>query len=165
MPWFVLYTKSRNEKKVARLLGLKGVTVYCPVKEEVRQWSDRRKKVSEPVFRSYVFVLLQNYKAESIVVLETPGTVRFLWWQGKPGIVRDEEINAIKNFLAMYKDVEVLVELRKGQTVTITEGPLKEKKGIILQVKGDKVYLRLESLGVDMIAKVQAQILANDKNN
>src|SRR4051812_48560014 len=111
MPWYVLYTKPRNEKKVATLLQEKGVEVYCPVKEEVRQWSDRKKKISEPVFKSYIFVSLEDYNGQNIPVLETPGSVRFLWWNKKPGIVRDKEIQAIRDFLNNYKGAEITIEL------------------------------------------------------
>lgn len=165
MPWYVLHTKSRNEKKIAALLNSRNVKVYCPLREEVRQWSDRRKKVSEPVFKSYVFVFLEDYKTEATMVLEIPGAVRFLWWLGKPGIVREEELDAIRNFLTMYKDAEISVEVKAGQSVTIKEGPLREHSGTVLQVKGGKVYLRLQSLGLDMIAKVQVQALTANKDS
>src|SRR5690242_12899225 len=104
MSWYVLYTKPRNEKKVAELLKQKGVDVFCPIKEEIRQWSDRKKKILEPVFKSYIFVRLSNYKENSIGVLTTPGAIRFLWWTGKPGVVRADEIQAIKDFLENYKN-------------------------------------------------------------
>jgi len=164
MPWFVLYTKSRNEKKVATLLTDRNIKAYCPLIEVVKQWSDRKKKVSEPVFKSYVFVFLEDYKSEANTVLTTPGAVRFLWWLGQPGIVRDEEIEVIKSFLIMYKDAKISADIKKGTSVRINEGPLKEKTGEVIQVKGDKVYLKLDSLGISMIAKVQAQILTHNRD-
>jgi len=119
MGWYVLYTKSRNEKKVANLLTAKGIEVYSPLQEVIKQWSDRKKKVQEPVFRSYVFVHLKNYETDSVTVLMTPGAVRFLWWLGKPGLVRDDEIQLIKDFLNRYRDAEITFEVKEGQDVTI----------------------------------------------
>lgn len=159
MPWYVVYTKPRNEKRVAELLAEKQVKVYCPVTEEVRQWSDRKKKVIQPVFPSYVFVYLEDYGADSAFVLSTAGVVRFLWWLGKPGIVRDEEIEAIRNFLSAYKDVKIAAEVRRGQTAVIKEGILKGKEGRVVQVKKDQAYLHLPSLGINLIAKVQVHML------
>ena len=75
-----------------------------PVGEVVKQWSDRKKKVQEPVFPSYIFVNLQEYEQEQTNVLETPGAVRFLFWLKKPGVVREEEVEAIRQFLDNYKD-------------------------------------------------------------
>jgi transcription antitermination factor NusG len=157
--WYVLYTKPRNEKKVAKLLEEKDIEVYCPVREEIRQWSDRKKKVQEPIFRSYIFVKLENYKQDNVPVLLTPGAVRFLWWNGKPGLVRNNEIQAIKDFLNDYKNAEITVELEKGQNVVVKEGPLKESYGTVLAVKKNKAILHLKSLGLNLIATLPVQSL------
>lgn len=159
MGWYVLYTRSRNEKKLAALLSAKGIEVYCPLQEIIKQWSDRKKKVQEPVFRSYVFVQLTDYEADSVAVLRTPGAVRFLWWLGKPGLVRDEEIQLIKDFLNRYKDAEITMEVKKGQEVTIMEGPLKENTGKIIRIHGKKAILHIKSLGWDLVAEVPLRSL------
>lgn len=164
MAWYVLYTKPRNEKKVAQLLQNKGVEVYCPIKEEIRQWSDRKKKIQEPVFKSYIFVSMQDYKQENVNVLMTPGAVRFLWWVGKPGVVRDEEIQAIKDFLNNYKNAEITIEVKEGQTVMISEGPLKENTGQVLSVKKNIATLYLKSLGLNLIATIPVQSLSAVSN-
>lgn len=162
MAWYVLYTRSRNEKKVARLLTEKGVEVFCPLQNVIKQWSDRKKKIQEPVFRSYVFVHLSDYESESITVLTTPGSVRFLWWVGKPGIVRDEEIKLIKDFLNRYKDAEVKIQLKEGQEVTINEGPLKENKGKVIRIHGKKAILFVKSLGLNLVAEIPLQSLSQN---
>lgn len=164
MPWYVLYTKPRNEKKTAVRLEEKGVKVYCPVHETIRQWSDRKKKVIEPVFRSYIFVWLENYKKEQTAVLETPGAVRFLWWVGAPGIVRDEEITAIRDFLGRYNGALITTELQEGTRVKVTDGPLKAQHGMILRISGNKVMLRLDSLGWNITAEVPVQLLREEKD-
>jgi len=159
MPWYVLYTKSRNEKKTAKLLAEKGIEVYCPMHEVVKQWSDRKKKIQEPLFRSYVFVRLEEYEKEQTPVLETPGAVRFLWWQKKPGIVREEEIEGIREFLNHYKGATISVTIKEGQAVTVEEGPLKEQSGKILKIKGNKAVLQLGSLGWNVVAELPVQAL------
>lgn len=164
MKWYVLYTKPRNEKKVTSLLMDKGVNVYCPLREEVKQWSDRKKKVSEPVFKSYVFVQLHDYKAENVEVLLTPGAVRFLWWNGKPGVVRNNEIEAIKSFLNDYKDAEITVELKTGEHIKVKEGPLKDAEGRVLMIRGNKAILHLHTLGLNMTAKLPVQSLSKTED-
>lgn len=159
MPWYVLYTKPRNEKKTALRLADKGIEVYCPLNEVVKQWSDRRKKILEPVFRSYIFVRLNVYDKEQTTVLETPGAVRFLFWQKKPGLVREEEITAIKDFLNDYKGARISVNMEEGQTVIVTEGVLKEQTGRIVKIKGNKVILQLSSLGWNIMAELPAQAI------
>lgn len=159
MPWYVLYTKPRNEKKLARTLDEKGFIVYCPVKDEIRQWSDRKKKISEPIFRSYIFLYLDDYKLQNSLVLKIPGALHFLWWNKTPGIVRQEEINGIKDFLSSYKNAEINIELLSGDSVVIEEGPLKDNSGIVLHTRGNKVYLRLNNLGIEMVATIPVQSL------
>lgn len=160
MPWFVLYTKPRNEKKVTSLLADKGVEVYCPQREVIKQWSDRKKKVIEPVFTSYIFVSLENYKEQATGILETPGAVRFLWWAGKPGIVREQEIKAIRDFLEAYKNAEITVDIREGQKVSVTEGVLKGSEGVVTRVKGNKATLYLNMLGMNLVATLPVQSLS-----
>jgi len=163
MTWYVLYTKPRNEKKVTRLLQEKGVEVYCPMQEIIRQWSDRKKKIQEPIFRSYLFVKMDDYETESARVLRTAGTVRFLWWLGKPGTVREDEIKQIKDFLNQYRKAEISVNITEGQEVAITEGPLKENTGVVLRVKGNIVTLHLKSLGWNITAQVPMQSISLKK--
>jgi transcription antitermination factor NusG len=168
MPWYVLYTKPRNEKKTALLLEAKNIEVYCPLQESIKQWSDRKKKVIEPLFRSYVFVHLQDYEKEQVTVLTTPGAVRFLWWLGKPGIVRQEEIESIRQFLNDYKGAKISVNIKPGDDVTITEGPLSQQTGKLIQLRNNKAILSLTSLGWNIMAELPAHHLQpkpRDKNS
>jgi transcription antitermination factor NusG len=160
MAWYVLYTKPRNEKKTATLLEDRGFEVYCPVQEVVKQWSDRRKKIQEPVFRSYVFVQLENYQKQQVDVLMTPGAVRFLWWLQRPGIVRDEEIVAIKTFLCEYGSTEISIIHHPGTQVMITAGPLIGQSGVVIKTSGSKAILQLSSLGWSITAQIPVQQLS-----
>lgn len=159
MSWYVLYTKPKNEKKTAQLLKDKGITVYCPVQETIKQWSDRKKKIQEPVFKSYVFVELNEYETEQLNVLITPGAVRFLWWQGKPGKVREEEIEAIRSFLEDYKGAIFTTDIKEGETVKIKEGVLAGQEGTVIRMKTNKAVLQLKSLGWNIIAELPVPVL------
>ncbi|RYZ48538.1 MAG: UpxY family transcription antiterminator, partial [Chitinophagaceae bacterium] len=103
--WYAVYTLPRWEKKVARILEQQGIGVYCPLNKVVRQWSDRKKKVLEPLFKGYVFV--QVSESEKWRVKETHGILNYVYWNGKPGIIRNDEIETIKHFLEGFTDVEV----------------------------------------------------------
>ena len=54
--WHALYVRSRSERKVLTQLEEMGVEAYLPLITLIKQWSDRRKKVEEPLFKSYVFI-------------------------------------------------------------------------------------------------------------
>ena len=90
MPWFVIYTKSRNEKKVAELLQKNRVEVFCPLVKLKKNWSDRKKIVETPLIKSYVFVNLSE--KDRNVVFNVPGVIRYVFWLKNPAIVRDNEI-------------------------------------------------------------------------
>ncbi len=146
MPWFVLYTQPRNEKKVTNRLEKLGITAYCPMTIQVRQWSDRKKKVEVPLLNSYVFVQLAN--ANRNLVFEVPGIVRYLFWLGEPAIVRDEEIKTLQNWLAHdFAKLEVSA-LKPGDTIILKEGAFKNQEALIKTISKNKMQLVLTSLGL-----------------
>lgn len=149
MPWFVLYTKSRCEKKVATNLQLRGIEVYCPLRKVVRKWSDRDKIVEEPLFRSYCFVRLEESEREK--VFGVSGVVRFLFWLNKPAIVRDHEIQLIKNLLNEFDHETIeITSLVISDRVQIQSGVFINQTGYISQVKGHKIVISIDSLRVQI---------------
>ena len=144
MHWYVLYVNSRTEKKVAQRLSEKGIEVFCPMKMEERQWSDRVKKVEVPYFRSYVFAKFSPKEVEA--VLETPGVVRRLFWLQKPAVIREEEMEEVKAFFTTHQNIEHL-SLTEGEQVQIARGVLKDKKGIVLVSNKHQVTLNIPALG------------------
>ena len=146
MPWFVLYTQPRNEKKVAERLEKAGITAYCPMTIQVRQWSDRKKKVEVPLLNSYVFVHLPE--ANRNLVFEIPGIVRYLFWLGEPAVVRDEEIKTLQNWLAHDFAALEVTALKPGDTITLKEGAFKNQEAIIKTISKTKMQLVLTSLGL-----------------
>lgn len=144
MSWKVLYVKPRNEKKVAELLSRLGVVVYCPLVIEVRQWSDRKQKVQVPLLSSYVFVQIEEINRE--LVFQVPGVIRYLFWLGKPAVVRDNEIELMKEWL-VGENVKVDVQgLQPGDKMKISTGPFKDKKGIVQEISKNRVQLLLPDL-------------------
>ena len=154
MPWFVLYTQPRNEKKVTERLEKLGITAYCPMTIQVRQWSDRKKKVEVPLLNSYVFVQLAE--ANRKLVFEVPGIVRYLFWLGEPAIVRDEEIKTLQNWLAHdFAKLEVSA-LKPGDTIILKEGAFKNQEALIKTISKTKMQLVLTSLGLLVTLTTQA---------
>ena len=146
MNWFVIYTKSRQEKKVALELEKMGITVYCPMINQIRQWSDRKKKVEVPLISSYVFVHLKERDRET--VFEVPGIVRYVYWLEKPAIVRDEEIAVMKAWLST-QTVEAKVEgLRRGDRMKVSSGVFEGKEGFVEEISKNRVLLLLPDLGM-----------------
>ncbi|MCO5287726.1 MAG: UpxY family transcription antiterminator [Chitinophagaceae bacterium] len=152
MHWYALYTKPRWEKKVASGLEAAGYTTYCPLNKSVRQWSDRKKVVYEPLFRGYVFIhctLRQLW--ESLMIGGILAPVRYL---GKPAVIRDEEIQTIKKFLKDFEDVKVEeFTLEKSARVRIRTGVLMDYEGTVVEVYGNRAIVKINSLGLQLSAQ------------
>ena len=119
--WFVVYTKPQQELKVAEQLSRMGIINYCPTITLLKQYSDRKKKVIKPLISSYVMVQLEEKERNS--VFSCSGIVRYLFFLGKPAVVRASEINLMQdNLNGVYNDVKV-TSLSMGQFHTIKEGP------------------------------------------
>ncbi|MRX63344.1 UpxY family transcription antiterminator [Maribacter luteus] len=154
MKWYVLYVKPKSEKKVAERLRKIGVEVYCPLIKEIRQWSDRKKTIENPLFKSYVFVHIKEKHRH--IVFDVPGVVRYLFWLGKPAVVRDEEILVIEKWLK-DEDIEdiTLSNLNPGDELFVKNGILKDHKGIVQEVGKKRVRLVIPGLGVVLNARIK----------
>lgn len=152
--WYVLYTKSRCEKKVAALLTKKNIENYCPLNKIVKQWADRKKLIQEPLFNSYVFVRANEIDIYDIKKLTTD-IVNFVYWLKKPAIIKDEEIEHIKLFLTQHKNIQLeKLNIQVNDKVRIISGPLMNVEGNITVIKNNTVKLMLPSLGYMMVAEV-----------
>ena len=146
MNWYVVYTKPKWEKKVVEQLEKFRIECYCPTIEKVQQWSDRKKKVQVPLFNSYVFVCLDD--KDRTDVFQYSGVVRYLFWLGKPAIVRDEEIKVIKQWLEKPNASSIDVSPYKiGDKVKLESGPFLNQEAVIKEVNKTHYVLVLESLG------------------
>lgn len=152
--WFAVYTKPRWEKKVHRLLQEQGLESYCPLNKVHRKWSDRIKMVEEPLFKSYVFVHIGE--SEKTEVRTINGVVNFVYWLGKPAIIKDKEIDTIKRFLDEYENVEVRpMDIKPGEKVVVQRGILMGKKGTIRKVLHNRVEVIIESIGFTLTAYIE----------
>ena len=147
--WYVLYTKPRHEKKVAEHLSEAGYSTYCPLYKVKRQWSDRTKVVEEPLFRSYIFIHIEDRKREEVFAF--PGTVRYLFWLRKPAVVRPVEIEAIQKWLGHYDHDSLEVEnITLGTLVRITSGQFMNEEAILLDQSRNKAVVQLKELGIQL---------------
>ena len=152
--WFVVYTKPQQELKVAEQLTAMGISNYCPTITLVKQYSDRKKKVTKPLLSSYVMVQLEQNQREK--VFACTGIVRYLFFLGKPAVVPASEINLMQDHLnGVYNDSKVTT-LSVGDSHTITEGPFSGVSGRVVETDNTKVKLELASLGMRITLKKQA---------
>jgi transcription termination/antitermination protein NusG len=150
--WYVMYTAPRAEKKVAQRLKENGLEVYLPMVEEIRQWSDRKKKVERALFNGYLFV--KTTKDKLWESLQVQGAVKFVNFSGNHATVRDEEIATIQRLLATGVSVEVdSSEIGEGEKVKILGGPMEGFEGECVQ-KGNKDYFIIRIPGIHQTVMV-----------
>jgi len=153
--WYAVYTKSRCEKKVAQLLGKKGIEHYCPLNKTMKQWSDRKKIILEPLFTSYVFVRIAS--EEQLVIRQTDGILNFVYWLNRPAVIRTEEIDVIKQFLNEHSSVKLeKVAINVNDRVRVVGGPFMEQEGQVVSIKNKSVKVMLPSLGYLMYVELEA---------
>lgn len=146
MNWYVVYTKPKWEKKVADKLSQLGIENYCPLITQVKQWSDRKKKIEVPLFNSYVFVQLSDSDRNS--VFQVAGVVRYLFWLGKPAIVKDQEIEIIKKSLKAPNISDVTVSaIQVGDKIKLESGAFSNQNAIVQEISNNYYTLVLETLG------------------
>ena len=152
--WLVAYTKPRWEKKLADQLAAKGFEVYCPTQRVKRRWSDRTKWIDQPLFSSHIFVYLEPERRDAVYF--TPGFVRFLFWNKRPAVVRDEEIATLRRWLNDFDHEAISVEAYPpGIQIKVQSGPLQGRDATVLEQRGTKLEFYLEDLQVKVSINIK----------
>ena len=152
--WHVLYTRPRHEKKLKDFLAERGVQVYLPLYRTIRQWSDRKKKVEEPLFKSYLFV-----KADELnhfTILNAPGAVKFVHFGEEIATISNKEVEVIEQILKFPERVEVEdYTFFTGDKIKIASGPFKGIEGTLISIKGrNRLIIQIEQLGKNLAIDV-----------
>lgn len=116
MSWFVLNVKRNQEKKVSEVLRKMNIDVFNPVLKEVKYWSGQERTLERSLFQSYIFINIpERYRG---IVFGVSGVKSYLFLNGKPALVRDEEINIIKEWTAQKSnDLSVLSQLMAKKSI------------------------------------------------
>ncbi len=138
----------------------KGTESYCPLNKIKRKWSDRVKVIEEPLFKSYVFVKISD--EERTQVRMTTGVVNFVYWNGKPAVIKEKEIAIIRRFLDEYENVEAEpMDIKINERVKITTGPLMDQEGKVLSVRHKTAQVAIDSLGYMLVAYIDRSKLTS----
>jgi transcription antitermination factor NusG len=157
--WYAAYTWSRHEKSVARQLQERRVDFFLPLYRSWHRWKDRRQEVTLPLFPSYVFVYLAV--AERLRVLELPGVVELVSFQGKPAALPTEEIEGLRRGLEQEIHAEPHPYLHAGDKVRLRSGPLAGTEGILVRKKDKlRMVISLEVLMRSIAVEVDAADIA-----
>ena len=149
--WFALYTKPRNEFKAAKQLEAVGVEYYLPTIVKISQWSDRKKKINEPLLRGYIFIF--SNEKERILSLEQPSIVRCLSQRGRPARVPEWQIDNLKKMLQTDSEFHIKEGLTRGVKVKIKDGPFQGVIGVVQEAEiGRAIVVSIDLLNRSVIA-------------
>ena len=157
--WYAIYVKSRTEKKAYDALISFGIDGYLPLVKTLKQWSDRRKWVEEPLFRSYLFVCID--KSEYFKVLNVDGVVKFITFEGKAVAIPPNQIQAIKQFVDEGDELTDNVEdFKQGDEVEIIKGSMMGLKGKLISFKNkQKVKIEIEAIAQSIYLSIPKSFL------
>lgn len=154
--WYVLYTKPRHEFKAALQLDEIKYHHYLPTVTKLKKWSDRKKKVTEPIFRSYIFLF--GTEKERLNALQLPSIVRTVCFRGNPAIVPEWQINNLKKMLEGNPEVFVSDQITTGTHVRVVSGPFEGVEGIVTYVQNQRsLAVSIETLHRSILVILPAE--------
>lgn len=143
--WFVLVTKPRNEKKVESKLNEIGIEAYCPVRTELRQWSDRKMKVKTPLLPSMLLVKIPNNLRN--IVFDVPNVRRYMFWQGQPAMVREDEVSVLRKVADQEFSSVTLQKFTPGTKIDLKPFGISDSIGTVKYTSGNQCCVIIDSLG------------------
>lgn len=151
--WFALYTKPRHEFKAALQLETEDINYYLPVITRLKQWSDRKKKITEPLLRGYIFIFADE--KERYISLQQLSIVRCIFDHGRPAVIPEWQIENLKKFLDKKTNVIVHSGIVLGTKVKILDGPFAGVIGVVKQeVKGKTIAVNIDLLNRSVLTKI-----------
>lgn len=152
--WLVAYVQSCLEKKTAQRLAAMGIECYLPVQSEIRQWSDRRKRVDRLVIPMMIFVHVTPQERPLPLSLQAVSRYMVLRGESTPAVIPDEQMDRFR-FMLDYSPEAVEMcsaPLAPGDAVKVIKGPLAGLEGELITVNGkSKVAVRLDMLGCALV--------------
>ena len=144
--WYALFTRHQHEKSVAFALSNKSHKVYLPLYRSVRRWRDRVKQIWLPLFPCYVFI--REGMDRHLQIVTTPGIISIVGWGGRPAIVPQAQLDAVRQIVESRFHVETHPYLQCGDRVRVKTGPLMGVEGILTRQKGTvRLVVSMEMLG------------------
>lgn len=134
--WHVIYTRPRAERQIARSIEKIGIEFFLPFYKVERKWSDRKKKIEVPLFPNYIFVRVDNNLTKS-KILSVKHVVKFISIDGRPLVVREQDITSIKKILNDDLDVAPENYFHEGMKVRIKGGQFNGFEGVIVKKFND----------------------------
>jgi transcription termination/antitermination protein NusG len=134
--WYALYTRSRFEKKMLSELTDRRIEVFLPMREILSRWKDRKKRIWMPLFPGYIFINHVDTPENRYRILNVPGAVRFVGFEGHANPIPEEQIQYVRKFLESSIAIDPYPYMQVGTRVEVIAGALKGIRGILVEKRG-----------------------------
>jgi transcription antitermination factor NusG len=115
------------------MLETLGIPHFLPLIKEERQWNDRRKMVTVPLFPGYLFVEIGSTSELQLCVRNVPGVVNFVGNQNGPSTVSKDEINSVRALLLRGAECSPCPFLKAGDRVRVVRGAMAGIEGLFIR--------------------------------
>jgi len=154
--WFLLHTKSRQEKALGEFLIQSAIPFFLPLVRHVRHYGHRKEVVDAPLFPGYVF--LRGSRDEAFEADRTKRVVRIITVADQLQLTN--ELRAIALSLAGNVPLDPFPFLRQGQRVRVRSGPMAGACGMIdRRSKNNRIILQVTALGSAVALEIDAALL------
>jgi transcriptional antiterminator RfaH len=154
--WWVLHTRPRQEKAVARDLHALNVNYFLPLVNQMRYYGRRKTAVELPLFPGYVFL---RGSAEDAWTLDRAGRLAQIIEVYDQSLM-DGALQSIQQVIAIGQPLDPHPYLREGMWVEVRSGPLKGVQGVIERKKRrSRLVLQIEVLGQATSLEIDGSLL------
>lgn len=153
--WYVIYTKPGDEERVKTNLNNQEIETFLPLMETYKYLGGRMIPKIKPLFPNYLFAKL-DLEVHYYKVKWTRGVNKILGSGGGPVPISGQVIQAIKERSGKDNLVKLENELKDGDVIQVTSGPLKSLRGVFQKVMSGKgrVKILLSLIGVDIPVQI-----------
>ena len=156
--WYATHMRANHEKQVAEQLAYRSVEHYLPLYQSVRRWKDRKVRLELPLFPGYIFVRLAL--RDRLQVLQIPGVVRLVGFDGTPTSLPEAEIETLRTSLMSGVRAEPHPYLTVGRRVRIVSGAFQGQEGILSRKKNCvRVVISLDLIMRSMSVEIDPAVL------
>ena len=154
--WYVLHTRSRQEKALARTLTASGIAHYLPLTKRPRYRRGRKLFVEEPLLASYLF--LPGSIEATYIATATKRVANVINVADQDRFAG--EIRQIRYALGNGAELSPYRYLTVGRRVRVSAGPFRGIEGLIeVSAKADRLVLQIDALGRATSLEIDAGLL------
>lgn len=154
--WFVLHTRSRQEKVLTADMMAMGVSVYLPLQRQLRYHGRREVRTALPLFPGYVF--LRGTVEQAYLADRTKRVANII--RVADQLTIDLQLRNIHLALSHEAPLDPYPYLKKGVWVEVTAGPFRGLQGVVEdRLAADRLLLQVDMLGRALSLEIDPSLL------